>query len=273
MKILIPILFILLANISFSQSQYERITHSSVTRWRFSADDEAAIGIITNPATLGLDRQTDLWYTTVTKEKRFLEHNFFVQTPFLFGNFGATYRKAFDDVAKNSADAYGFGFGVGSSSFSVGFFTDYVASKTEAVTLSNLGFLYQPSGTFSLSYVIKNINEPSTPTTIFAQEQTFGISIRPASSERIVLFADVLTERNRWYNANLHLGVKYKLNAVSLLYVSYFDQRNESNKLYSLGIRFLFSQSTLFGIVTSGQNTFPETSLGAHITNSNEEER
>ncbi|MBM4166670.1 MAG: signal peptide peptidase SppA [Ignavibacteria bacterium] len=256
----------------FSQTHYERAFNSSINDWQFSAGVDGAIGSVSNPATLGIEHGTDLWYTNFLREGNFLEHNFFVQAPFLFTNFGASYRKAYDTNVKNSADLYGFGFGVGSSSFSFGYTADFFVHKSEEATLSNIGFLVRPSRMFSLSYVVKNFNVPSISAFTFARQQILGVGIRPTNTDVVSLFFDAKSTSGNFSKAHLHAGMDVKIFPGIHILASYHDDKNSSfaalpAKLYSVGLRIDFSQASIFASTTTGKNYIPGTSLALHFSN------
>jgi len=243
----------------------------SINDWQFSAGVDGAIGSVANPASLGIDRNTDLWYTNFLREGNFLEHNFFVQAPFLVTNFGASYRKAYDNDVKNSADMYGFGFGIGSPSFAFGYTADFFVHKSEEATLSNVGFLVRPSRMFSLSYVVKNFNVPSTSSFTFAREQILGVGIRPSNTDVVSLFFDAKSSSENFSKANLHAGMDVKILPGIHLLASYHDYKNSApavvpEKLYSVGLRIDFSQASLLSSTTAGNNYHPGTSLALHFS-------
>ena len=187
-------LFILLLfsiNSVFSQSQFYRISHSSITDWQFSTNADEATGIVSNPGSLGHYHEANFSYSTFIQSGHFLEHNFFVQTPFLFSSFGGSYRKIYDDNASSSADVYGFGFGIGFTSLAIGYAANFLVSDNEETTLSDIGILYRPIKNFSLSYVVRNINAPSISSFSFLREQVVGLSIHPNRIEKVVLFVEI----------------------------------------------------------------------------------
>ena len=255
------------SSFAFPQSQYARVENPSMENFQFSAQDNGALSIISNPATLGIGHASDLWYTTTIERHHFLEHNFFVQTPFLFTNFGANYRKVYSEDKKQSADVYGFGFGMSSHLFSFGFATDFLVSKTEEATLSHFGILYSPTRMFSLAYVAKNFNAPSTLTYIFHKEQIFGVAIRPMFSKRITLFLDVKSDKSTLFGKTaIQFGAELRINQATRILFAYHDAQITIQKLYSFTLTFDFSQSNIFSSVSTSEHRFPETSLGMHFS-------